>query len=306
MERLRATQEAYARKIKWLEIGMGEGKGAHKILPKTKRGKDIKSCVWRRIVDIGLLYNMGSETTELSIADLYGGVSEQRISQLNRKFILFFHKNCSEKTQKRFPLKTIIFDKPKSQDFREKASLRKGGISVSVKKEIEEKGIVDPEVIARNLNTSSRRVYSCGKVLRSWREDLSLKRKTISYKELKKRIERENDDKKLQRILNEPTDGSLHGFVTAKTGEESIFMLLGNILKKLGFDKRHARFVARILRSKDIHIPARPIKNGWQREGKKHAQKYYVVLTKHEQRIKDAIKALNLGKYKVTRKFKRH
>lgn len=66
MERLRATPETYTQKLKFIERAMVEK--AHELVPKVR---NMNECRWRRMVDIGLLYNAGPETTEESIAGLY-------------------------------------------------------------------------------------------------------------------------------------------------------------------------------------------------------------------------------------------
>jgi hypothetical protein len=117
MERLRATPGSYARKIKFIEVGMRES--AHEENPSMK--KTVKKN-WSRIIDIGLLYNMGPETTLESVGALFG-ISREAVRQANVKFFKYFHGNCSLETQGKYPLWTIPFDKPRLKVPRNRQSI---------------------------------------------------------------------------------------------------------------------------------------------------------------------------------------
>ncbi|KKQ41638.1 MAG: hypothetical protein US59_C0025G0001, partial [Candidatus Levybacteria bacterium GW2011_GWB1_37_8] len=88
MERLRATPQSYAKKAEWIETAMAEG--AHNQPPK---GAHFTQERWDRAVDIGLLVNMGPETTGQSVADLFH-VGKQEIWRINKNFLTYLHRNC--------------------------------------------------------------------------------------------------------------------------------------------------------------------------------------------------------------------
>ncbi|MDO8621365.1 MAG: hypothetical protein Q7R31_03775 [Candidatus Levybacteria bacterium] len=301
MERVRATPESYARKIEFIETAMAEG--AHN--NPSPKSKKITRDGWDRELDIGLLYNVGPETTAGSIGFLYG-LTRERIGKISRQFIIDLHSNCSLETQDKFPLRRISFDKPLLQVSREKRSLSRGGISLRIKQEIES-GVNDLATIAQNLGLSEREISMHGRVLRGW--GIILPRKTVSVREIREMIRQEGDDKKLQELLDSFSPIQIRGSIERERNiEQSTFVFLGKFLFKLGFSFQNAQFMAKVLKS--IGIPIRIVETGYsiKHGGREYPQRFYVFYAKHKQRITDAVKVMEamseMGGVKRLRKTK--
>lgn len=288
MERLRAraTPEAFARKVEFIETAMQEG--AHQ---KPSKIKNLSPEDWKRRVGIGILYNMGPDTTLESMGNLYG-VKRERIRQQNKAFLKSLHANCSPETKGKYPLLSIPFDKPIQQTSREKHSQARGGIALKVKEEIE-KGVTASEKIAEGLKLPVKKIWNTRYILRRWGVDgLSIQGERLSYKEIKDRIEKETDDGGLQQILDDFSKESLHGFLGYYRHRQSIFISLGNVLRELGFNFKNARSSFEILRSEGIPIKKiedHPLKRG----EKEYKKNYYVFYTKHKKRVIEAIKMID-------------
>lgn len=291
MERLRPTPENHARKITLIEKGMAEG--AHEKVPQN-----ITQEYWRRMVDIGLLYNIGSETVLQKVGEVYG-LHRERIRQINKEFIVLFHGNCSEELQKEIPLETIPFAKPLPQSSREKKSEARGGKSLKIRDVILKKGMVSPKQLSSELeDISPSRIRTAARVLESW--GLKLERSTIDWKKIEKQIEEEEEDGKLQQILDNLLEKSFAGIIRSERRKRGVFGLLGATLTELGFDRRQAKFIAERLKfKKEIGgIPLRSLKTPYKniKKGKEYDQIYYVYCDKHEQRVIDVIKTLEAAR----------
>lgn len=287
MERLRATPESYDRKIEFLRTAVAEK--AYRKAPVAQRFKEQS---WIRMRNIGAIYNGSSSATYDSLGKQYG-LTRERIRQINKKFIEYLWENCSQETKNEFPLNTIPLDKPTSQVSREKRSQEHGGRTLRVRKEVES-GVTDRDQIAKNLGLSAQDVGSSWRILRRWGVDVPFERRRQSYQEIKNKIEKETDDKKLQELLDGFSAGLVMGMTAYyKNSDQAIFMYLGNVLRELGFNRR-VRFFADVLKS--AGIPMRRVERGSQikRSGRKYPLNYYVFLAKHKQRVIDAIRVITV------------
>jgi len=292
MERLKITPESYARKVDFIETAMGEG--AHLILPVSKAtGITMSKEAWDRIVDIGLLYHLGPETTGQSLANMYG-ITKEAIRQTRDKFIVNLYENSSDKTKKKFPLKTIILRKPVILPQREKLSERNGGIALKVKSLMQEEGITDAKEITSRLGITAAdlRIIMESGMFKRWGLDLHVDRINRSFKEVEDKVNEMTDDKELQEYLDGFSGPSLRSYIYRKDSTQTIFGLLGATLKELGVkNNRYAKPVA--LKLKADGIPVRLLSGGVQKKGEhEHQKTYFIYFLKQKQRIIDAVIAL--------------
>jgi hypothetical protein len=166
----------------------------------------------------------------------------------------------------------------RSQESKQIRSLKRGGKSVMIKEELE-KGITDPKEIGKNLGLTSVQVADARKTLRNWKLDLP--RITRDYAEIQKAIEVENDDKKLQGVLDGLSMESVTSFVR-NNKNQTTFLYLGNLLGELGYTK-NARLVGEKLKADGI--PVAKYMRALRGEGKSLIT--WVVLNKDKQRISD-------------------
>ena len=166
----------------------------------------------------------------------------------------------------------------RSQESKQIMSSKQGGKSVMIKEELE-KGITDPKEIGKNLGLTSVQVADARKTLRNWKLDLP--RITRDYAEIQKAIEVENDDKKLQGVLDGLSMESVTSFVR-NNKNQTTFLYLGNLLGELGYTK-NARLVGEKLKADGI--PVAKYMRALRGEGKSLIT--WVVLNKDKQRISD-------------------
>jgi len=299
MERMKITPEAYARKIDFIQTAMGEG--AHLVFPVSKAtGITMSKEAWDRIVDIGLLYHLGPETTGQSLAAMYK-VTREAIRQTRNKFIVDLYENSSAKTKKKFPLETIILSKPVIQPQREKLSERKGGIAIKVKSLMQEEGITDSKVICSRLGITAaalRIIIKSGMFKEQWGLDLQVEGIRRSFKEVEDKVNEMTDDKELRKYLDGFSGPSLRSYIYRKDSTQTIFGSFGATLKKeLGVkDNRYVRPVA--LKLMADGMPMRLLPGGIQKkDGHQYQKTYFIYFLKQKQRQIDAVKAMGSLKH---------
>lgn len=131
------------------------------------------------------------------------------------------------------------------------------------------------------------------KPLSLWsRERMSqtLPKSQISYQDLKNRISREEDNKKLQEILDGMSTKSIRGFMQRHRSTEqqqAVFISLGNILREAGYHFRSVDIFAEALRS--ANVPIRKDELQQTIKGKEYPQTYYIVLNKRRDKALEVI-----------------
>lgn len=295
VKRPRATPESFQIKLDWMKQALGEG--AHLVVPKNRAGPKMTDERWGQIVDIGLLYTY----TYLSLEDLGSGdvavnngwpsQTRANISLLNEQFITHLWNNCSPELQEKYPLSDIPFDKLNKHN--------KPWTQTSRVRDQIKKGITDPQVISKIIDIPVAHVQNAKSNLRAWGEEIP---RTTSYKKLKLQIEEENDDAKLQELLNSLSPISIRGFVDHHKGDLSLpFMSLGNVAWGLGFSFKGLNDFVEILRNEKNHIPIRGCEIRKPKENRyKYAQIYWIFFAKHIDRVRDALS--NSEKLKSYRK----
>jgi len=183
----------------------------------------------------------------------------------------------------------------RSQDTRGKMSQSHGGKSVRIREEIE-RGITDPRKIAENLGLTMAQIAdSRKKVLKNWGIDVPSARR--SYAEIENAINRENNDEKLQEILNGLSTESITSFMR-NNKDQNTFIFLGNLLKELGFSSKNAHLVGGRLRTINVSVGkySRSINKGTEQE---KTITNWVILNKRRQEVVNEINAMSAeGKFK--------
>lgn len=114
----------------------------------------------------------------------------------------------------------------------------------------------------------------------------------VSVKELDKQFEEEDDDTKLQEMLDDLNHGSILHFISSNRGKQIALSFLTNVLTSEGFHvrPRELKFIADAI--KEAEIPIRVIETKYtnKRFNKEYKQIYTIVLTKHKDRILEVIR----------------
>src|SRR3989344_4555813 len=105
--------------------------------------------------------------------------------------------------------------------------------------------------MAEGLGEISEAARSRKKVLKNWGIDVPSARR--SYAEIENAINRENNDEKLQEILNGLSTESITSFMR-NNKDQNTFIFLGNLLKELGFSSKNAHLVGGRLRTINVSV----------------------------------------------------
>jgi len=291
MERVKITPESYARKIEFIETAMGEG--AHLRIPRSKAtGMPLSEKAWNKIVDIGLLYHVGPDTTGPSIGEIYK-VSKEAIRLTRNRFLVDLHHNSSKVTQKKFPLNSLVLGKPIMDSTREKMSEVSGGIGLKLKRLVEEE-YTDSDVILSKLGITRAhlKIIMNTQLFRGSGLNLEVKGAHIFFKEVEEKVNQLTDDGELQKYLDSLSGGSIRGFLHRRNKTQDVFGLIGATLKELGFrDNSYAKPVA--LKLKADGIPLKLVPGGINKKaGREYQETYLVYFLKHKERVIKAIEAL--------------
>ena len=295
MERLKAVRKDHKRRLEFLETVIKEE--AHLEPSRSGNNKRISPHVWQKTVGIIFAHNSDVDMT-LKDAAAQWGLSRERGRQMNKDGLIRMHENLSEKNRQKFPLKTILSNKPLSQAFCERLSAEGSGLSLRIKA-VAKTGITDPDKIASKLGTTRRKVMGRRKILLGW--GIELKKKRKSHADLREKIKRAKTNEKRQKILDDIPAMVLRGMIDKdrRMGEQAIFGRVGNILRELGFDYRQANLVVEVLRS--VGLVVRSLNTGYKiRQGKCEYEQYcYICLAKDEERIKATIFQMEASEQKL-------
>ncbi|KKQ36732.1 MAG: hypothetical protein US55_C0055G0002 [Candidatus Levybacteria bacterium GW2011_GWC2_37_7] len=287
MERLRATPQSYAKKAEWIETAMAEG--AHNQPPK---GAHFTQERWDRAVDIGLLVNMGPETTGQSVADLFH-VGKQEIWRINKNFLTYLHRNCSQEIRSRFPLEAMPLDKPLPQILKDKRSLTRRGLLVRIKEELNN-GVRNVRKIAENLGVSVSAVSSERQILKE--QSINLPYVFNNYRkndyEIKKAIEK-GDIVKLRRKLKSVPPAYVHSRLQKYDNRQPIFITVGKLVRDLGLGKGNRKQLIKVIEFADIPIRRIALNMVKHRE-KNYRQAYWIIYAAHTSWIRRLVEKTDL------------
>ena len=248
-----------------------------------QRPKHTSPKQWSKQRKIGFRYALQEDTTLKDLGRDYGGTI-QNTATLNHHFLDNLWNNSPPELQAQYPRETISDRKPQGQRLREEHSKRQGGISLRVKRLVEEKGVTDPKQIKRTLGISTLSLAGARTVLKGW--EIEIPRESHTFQELPQIAQIENDDEKLQETLNRFSDTSLRGFL-GRDREHKILTTISTIARKEGFVFHNRQVQSIAEKIKKAEIPIRQIeylgKNG------KLRNSYYVVYAKHTDRIAEAL-----------------
>lgn len=272
---------AHQRKLEFLRERIKEG--VSKILPG--KPKKVSVDAWSRQRKVGFRYAFQDKTLE-EVGESYG-ITRERARQLNEKFLPNIWHTASQRLKGEYPLETLPLAKPLTQRSREKLSESLGGSSFKVKKLLVERGMTDPVQIQAELGISPQTMIFIRKVLKRW--GIELPKIYTNYMELKKMIERETDDKKLQKILDSLSDGQIRGHLErCRRSGNAIFITVSKIVREAGLNSNGRHTKRTVERLKDAGIPVRPVAHEDKR--RKTLHHYWVVFAKHRARILKVLK----------------
>jgi hypothetical protein len=240
----------------------------------------ISGSVNERNQNIALVYNLNREITGKEIAEIFpkssgGPSSKQNIGRINKSFLKKAWEYASPQLQASYPLRELLMRKP----------IALCEVNARIKESLSERG----------ANTNYIRNIEGAKALSNARRTLGKRGieiptmpKIIKYEDLRAKVEAENDNGKLQEILNTLNRYSLREYAGyRKENKEEILMKLTPILKKAGFYS-HKKTEVFVKKLEEIGIPIRGFNAS---NGKsKYKRIYWVTFSKCKQRIIDALK----------------
>lgn len=276
--------------------------GAHKKTPES-----LSDDQWNRQKNVGGIY-IGSPAINKDLKKLAGlysvppelrrvvtevrEVTTERIRQINKAFLRNLWNNGSPELQERHPLnKVLAVRKPLSQRSKERHSAVRGGKSLEIKKQVES-GVTNVDEISANTGISRIRIMSRRKLLKGWGINIDIPRERSSYKEsleqLVEQLEKETDDKKIQELLDRLPYLVIWRDMTKKKGASHFYSLL-TVVREAGFYPQNA----------DVHSFATSLKTAGVPITRKdrviagikpHTLRYYILLSRHKDRIIQALK----------------
>ncbi len=249
--------------------------GADKIVPFG-----MTSERWERISSKGKAYCYLSRSFE-GTGELCGDpepLTGGTIKQDHKAFITNLHKNSPQELKDRFPLSSIFVEKP--LPFRSEVTLQ-------VVQQVE-KGVNDRRQIAQNTKLTLAQVTNRAQHLKTI--GIEIPRAPTFSEELAKRVESEEDDKKLQGILDEIPVNTIRVYM--RRDDPKILTFLTNVLKSDGLYVRNRELKLVVDVIKDKEIPIRIVETGFKNKirGREYPQSYTVVFVKRGKRILKALK----------------
>ncbi len=244
--------------------------GAHRIKPEH-----LTEDQWIRRKQIGILYGLTPADLE-DLKSAYGLNSRERVRQIYRDCLTDFWNNGSKEVQERHSLEDVLAArKPWSQKSRDKKSLSQGGVSFKIKEQVEN-GATSIKQINANTGIPEKKIsrYLSTK-LKDLRENVS--RKRVSYREVLAHLDKETDDKKIQKLL----DGLPYYVMRDRRGKKrsSQFSSLSNLIREAGFRSRDNDPFATSLESAGVPITRKEkVVTGTK------PQTYYILLSRHRDR----------------------
>lgn len=230
--------------------------------------------VSERNQNIGIVYSLNDELGEKEIGKIYphpsgAPLTYQRIQQISKDFLIKAREE-SDELQAYYSLEDLLTKRPPPIS----------ELTKKVKHAVEQGA--DIEEIKDNIELSSQQIDSIRKTLRKRGVDVP-PAQTFAY--FKAKAEAENDDQKLQEILDSFTS---HFTVHRRRGQEKVLTDLSSVLRAGGFYFRGNAITIFVEKLKTKNIPIRQV--GREVKNRKDIANYWIVYGKHQQRIIDALK----------------
>lgn len=264
-------------------------------------GEVIRTGVWKITPDnlstnqwsmqrkIGFQYGLKDNTTLEELGDQYG-MTRERARQLNHAFLDNAYRTASPQLQAQYPRETIPDRKPLGQKSRERQSEAQGGTSLRIRKAVEEQGIAevgaeDIDNIIRTARVTKQQLLTSRHALGNW--GIYIPRVDTPYEDFAEKIRNEEDDKKLQELLESLSTNQLRGF-SGWDSSHAILSTVSAIANEEGFHvhTKRVRFIAEKI--KTAGIPERYVAIS-DAKGRL-VSSLYVVYAKHAGRIAEALR----------------
>ncbi|MBI2049591.1 hypothetical protein HYT32_01670 [Candidatus Roizmanbacteria bacterium] len=225
--------------------------------------------------------------TDKELGEIYGSpekpLTGERIRQIRggrNGFIKKLHRNSSDRLQARFPLEELSVMKP---------TVFRSEVTSRVAQQVEQ-GITNRHQIAENTGLTSAEVTKAAHRLKE--VGIEIPRVLGSFKQLEQDAEIEEDDKKLQEILNNLSVDTIIYYFQWRSKDPKAITVLTKILKNAGLHIRTRELKPVRDTIRDVGIPIRFAETSYsiKRNGKEYPQSYTVVFTKHIERILLAIR----------------
>jgi hypothetical protein len=282
MEREARTRQQLIALYEDKKIGFLRGaveQGADQIVPEH-----VTPEQWERQKDIGKAYSHLASMTGEALGEIYG-LTRGRISQIHNKYIISLHRNLlkiSPEFASKFPSaeEIILVKKPF-------AELRPTSIVFQVKQQVNQ-GVNSRAQIVENTGFTPDQVHRAAYTLK--RHNIATPRDINSFIELQEQFAKEEDNEKLQDMLNMLKPGSIRGMINYHRGQETFFSSLTNILIEEGLHVRYKELksIVALLRSKKI--PIIQVSMTYKtKKGKETHGSYVIVLTKRRQQILEVL-----------------
>ncbi len=251
------------------------------IKPKT-----LSVDEWSMQRKIGFQYTFTDKTYE-ELGEQYGGRSREDMRQLNHKFLDNIHRNLPYELQAQYPRESIPDRKPETQGSRERRSAIRNELSIKIKEialgKEGEQGITDPKEIALRLKVSESAVSNRRKTLESW--GVPIDRHNLSYynfySDLVKKVENENNDKKLEQILDDLPVQTIIDFLT--NHKDGAIRTVSKVIRGDGFHPNNKDIQEYFIKAiRKAGIPVRRASKGDKRN-------YWVIFSKHTDRTIEAL-----------------
>lgn len=237
---------------------------------------------WQRIKDIGKAYYYLT-LSQAEVGKIYG-ITRAGIGRICESFIVNTYYNSSLDLQSRYPLQEILIRKPVSL-------LKRAPVALRVKEQIDQ-GVANRSEIARNTGLTPRQIAGAVQTLKPHRIAVVTDSSLFLFRELEKQFEKEEDDRRLQGMLDGLPAINMRGFIARNTGKEIFLSSLTNILTDAGFHVRskELRPVADAIRNAGIPIRLADAGYTTRHGNKEYSQVYIIVLTRHKDRILEVIR----------------
>jgi len=266
---------SYFRAMEFLRTAIREE--AHLKQPEGASGETwIKE---RNLVGV----DWGTPKTHRTIGEIYH-LSESRVTQIVKRGMLHLWGNCSEETQKQFPEEEIkAFKKPR-------------GTALAITRRVES-GVTNRRLVKE---FGEKNIRAIRKILGDVGVNLPLNKRgesRVKRQELKDRLENEEDDQKVQAILNQ-----LHP-TFARRHLRGIVMPLGDMLFELaGTHTKQLSSIADKLRA--LGIPVGTVCEQVSTD-KQKTRTYHLVRVKEQNRIWWLLQSRESLKTELTRLIKK-
>lgn len=270
-------QTAHEKTMVWTQEAIQEG--ALSKLPHHTSQKQ-----WQKQQDIGITYIFGDDVTYDDLGQIHD-CTRENIRQIKERFVINLWGNSSPALQAKRTLREISLPKPRGQKSRERHSEMHGGISLRIKKTIQQLGITvvrieDIDDITKAAGVTKQQLITARPVLKNL--GIYMQRFDTPYADFPQKARNEKDDKKLQEFLDNFSVNSLKGFLKKDSSHET-FTRVSVIVYEQGFhpQTKDIKFIAETI--KKAKIPMRQIDH--LDKNRKLLGSYYIVYSKHTKRI---------------------